>query len=602
MNKVKEANIRVQSNHKYSRKLKYKHLQNIEKANAIREWLNEKGFFVPDTLKSFKARQIDILTDKETGEYQDYENLFRAYYDLMRPLQAVLAEFTLKGTRSYQLIMSQFSRNKIDSIFNYKKSKSARRTWIEFLKDNPELIHDYYPMHLTLTVPHKGGKWRNKEFFSRELIKEFNLMRKEKAFKSFVYGGVYNVETTKSKSGNGNHTHLHALVFQRKKHSKAHVSDWIKSEWSRRTGASEYLIHYQNLFVHRKDEKGRWIVESIPAKSYTETDANGLEQQVTVYPERNLKKRFELSLTEKWYRDLSDTEKVEQMSIGILETIKYHFKEEAFLDEQGNYDVDFINEILNEGKGLRFYSKFGAFYGVKELNINNIAKQDEPEQTEVQGDNEDFNMDVNRTLTNTFNPITKEKANWDDVNLKLIGVKDFKFITNVAKKTSKLKPNQEDLKTIDKHFDLKEIAGLLARGKTEKLTFRIERLVTHNIQIINKKGKIKIHGIKDVTNKFFNYPKTSLFASWNKLEKLRKDNNLNIIHIKNLDVGLITGYLEPEPLKRKKRAVIQEIETLPFGISKSIYNNFDKLIPIEFKEQVKERNEVINDFENQKTA
>ncbi len=65
-------------------------------------------------------------------------------------------------------------------------------------------------------------------------------------------------------------------------------------------------------------------------------------------------------------------------------------------------------------------------------------------------------------------------------------------------------------------------------------------------------------------------------------------------------MGLITGYLEPEPLKRKKRAVIQEIETLPFGISKSIYNNFDKLIPIEFK--VKERNEVINDFENQKTA
>jgi hypothetical protein len=596
--KTENTNIksRVESNQKYANKIKFKHKQNLEKASAIKNYLNQNGCYVPFSQKEYKNQKSEFLVDKDTGELKDFEALYNTYYDLQKPLRAVLAEFKEDRKKGYQILMSQYSRNKIDSIHNYKKSKTARRVWIEFLKSRPELIRDYLPMHLTLTVPHPDGKWRGQSFFSKELVKEFNLMRKNKAFQGFVFGGAYNVETTNSKAGNGNHTHLHALIFQKQGYEKEEVEQWIKKEWSARTGAMEQFVKYQNLYVHQKDESGRWKVETLPEQTYLETDANGEEREVLVKPERHIKKRFELTNENEWYQNLSDQEKIEQMSIGILETLKYHFKEDAFKDKNGNYDVEFIHEILKEGKGLRFYSKFGAFYGVEELNISTRNKDKDPED-------EELNTDVNENLKNTYNPISLEEANWLDVKLKLVPVEDLRFLVNPEKKEYKLFPNSKDMLTIRPEFTLKKIAAALAKNQFSKLTLAVDKKkAVKKLQVLKTATGFEIYDMSSLSAKVFEYPKTDALGYWYKHEKIRSEKGLQKIEIRELDILTLNGYKPAEAIPIKARKEIVAIKRKPFNIKPCAYNNFDSINRLSDIDLLNETVRLIDQFESQKAS
>ncbi len=500
----------VKRNYTYSNKLAYKNKENKQKAQAIYEYCKEWGITLPTTRKEYKENKDLVLADRETGYIlEEFDIIARAYYDLKQPINSVLAEFQDdNGNKRYQLLMSQYSRNKIDSIWNYKKSKTARRVWIEYLKEHTELIKDYEPKHLTLTVPHKNGTWRGQEFFAKELIKEFNLMRKSDKFKQYIYAGAYNIETTKTE--NGNHTHLHALVFQHKQYTVNKVRKLIVKDWNKRTGATQ--IRYESLYVHQKDNAGRWIIETKEELYHNELDADGNEIKVTHKNAYSFRKKFYLDNSNDWYRNLTDVEKIEQMSIGILETLKYNFKEEVFKNPDGTYNVSFMHETLINGKGLRFYSKFGAFYGEKKLNLKQELERDEPLTVENEqydeSQEDDYKTDTNNTIINTYNPFTYEHANLNECKLKLIQVDRLKFLRKPEKKEVILTPNKEDLIAIIDGLDLKKIAELIAKGQLNEIIKEEfttdDTFTTDDLDVGNILNKDEFKSTNDFINAFEN--------------------------------------------------------------------------------------------------
>jgi hypothetical protein len=266
----------------------------------------------------------------------------------------------LTGLKKQMIVTCWFSHHKLDHIWNMRKSQLIRKVWINHLKQNTFLFKKYTPIHLVLTVPHTNGKYKGKRFYADLIVKYFNQMRKDKEFKKYIYGGEYGIEVTKTEK-NGLHIHIHSLLFQDNKYTINEVREYIKKRWNELSDST--IIHYSTLHVNRKDEKGRWIIEDIPEETYQEIDANGNETDVIVKQARKRKKRFYLDRNADWFKDLPEDEQIMYYSSGILEAIKYHFKDASYKLDNGQYDIDLILEILVNTHNLRIYSKFGNFYG-----------------------------------------------------------------------------------------------------------------------------------------------------------------------------------------------------------------------------------------------
>lgn len=348
-------------NSAFARKVQYGRIKNLEMCEKIKDYVFENtGLRMMGIDKKGDKGYYDKLVSIDTGEYlQEYEALFDAYYTLRASTNVLLANFKDNGRVRPQIISVKHSRHKLDHIWNMRKSQMIRKVWRELLSKD-RLHEQYTPMHMVLTVPHKDGTWMGKKFYGKELIAFFNILRKYPVFKKCVYGGEYGTETTKGE--HGLHTHIHALIFQYKHVSTNKFREELSEIWKRLTGGN---LFYKTLYVHRK-EHGAWITENIPAKV-----VQGDEEEFTLEEAYDRRKKFYLDNRNPWYKSLSDEEKVEVYNRAILECIKYHFKNESFKDENGEYDIDFIKEILQESKGLRMYSKFGAFYNDKRLNYYN---------------------------------------------------------------------------------------------------------------------------------------------------------------------------------------------------------------------------------------
>jgi hypothetical protein len=90
-------------------------------------------------------------------------------------------------------------------------------------------------------------------------------------------------------------------------------------------------------------------------------------------------------------------------------------------DENGDWDVPLMMDILNHSKKLRFYSRFGAFYKEKGLNFNNL---NEPAADAVQGELdleetqvEDIKGDAAVVVVNMINPFTMQPATRADYTI-----------------------------------------------------------------------------------------------------------------------------------------------------------------------------------------
>lgn len=373
-----------------------------------------------------EQRAVRFFTDRETGEcfYDDYVELAKAYYTLRNNSPAVYALFKHTTNNHYlkQLVATCCSRHRLDPVWNYRKSKLIRGLWYRFLQNSR--VHEVHqPMHLMLTVPHKDGQWRGKEFYAREFIDKFNQLRKYRGWKRLMYGGEYGIEVTRS-GKDGLHIHLHSLVFQRKEFSRDLANRYIRKIWRHLTGAE--VTWYETLYVYRKDAAGKFIMEAsdggIPvldkSGKYTDDVYNySLETEGI----RGKKKKFYLDDREVWFMDLTDDEKLKYYCDGVMECIKYHFKTDCFKAKDGSWDVELMKDVLKHSRNLRMYSKFGAFYREKSLNYSRLEKPDKPtlpdDETQIAA--EGINPDSDGVEGRILNPYTAKPAEAGDYSVVL---------------------------------------------------------------------------------------------------------------------------------------------------------------------------------------
>lgn len=413
----------ILANNKSSAKLSWKRKEAIQISSSIYDYLADKGFQLPpgyvnifgrgfkltdiakrslaqyenpeqeakalrkEYVDACEARATRFFTDRETGEcfYDDYVELAKAYYTLRNSSPAVYALFKHPNNNHFtrQLVAATCSRHRLDPVWNYKKSKLLRGIWHRFLQETR--IHEkYQPMHLMLTVPHKGGEWMGKKFYAREFIERFNRMRKLKGWKRCIHGGEYGIEITRS-GNDGLHIHMHCLVFMNKiegKFNRDLVNRYIRRAWHQLTSAK--VTWFETLFIHQKDANGRFIMETteggIPVldkDGQYESEDPHTGQNYSIHTEGIVgkRKKFYLDRKEPWYQMLTPAEKLNAFCQGVMECIKYHFKTDCFKGKNNEWDVELMGEVLKHSRNLRMYSRFGAFYREPKLNYTRLEKK-----------------------------------------------------------------------------------------------------------------------------------------------------------------------------------------------------------------------------------
>lgn len=348
-------------------KMKVKQDLNMNLAGCIEDFFKDQhGITLPDARKTYDCTK-SILFDYETkgeGECNELElkldSLAKMYYAI-RSNKAFYADFENEnGQSKFRPMCFWYSRHRLDHVWNYRKSQIIRSRYFRYMStakdEQGRILTDYYlPVHLVLTLPHKGGLYNGKRFFARELIEAFRDMRKQDWWKTVIHAGEYGIEVKKSKK-HGLHIHLHSFILQNPRFTINEVRDTIEAGWRAVTGnTSPYSgIHYETLYVPKKDELGKPVF-----------DEKGKREKDYVRPGDQIGKYLS----------------------GVMECIKYHFKpgclerEETLTLTNGRkvvekqFDIELIQEIINNTKGLRMYSRFGGFYKEKLLNFNNLEKE-----------------------------------------------------------------------------------------------------------------------------------------------------------------------------------------------------------------------------------
>lgn len=339
-----DPSLSVQINNSYSKKISAKARQSYEIRRQIHQFIAEK------TLDKDTGEFTDLSNDieqrvKAKFSGTEYERLANFYYRLGLN-QSLYAEFdNTLGLKQTQIISTRYSMHSLCPVWGYRKSQIIRKRYKNYFIDNPQLLKNYLPCHLVLTLRHKedgfylNDKFIGKRFFARELIEQFAKFRSDNRvnWKKYVYGATYNTEIKKGK--NGLHIHLHCLVLQHKNIDYSEVEHFFKETWKNQTGATQ--VHYEPLYYYERKQESEEIEK--------------------------------VSFSDDWT--------IDQTTKSILECLKYNFKGDSLLkdDSTTDYDIEFIQEVLNNSYRLRLTSRMGAFYRVKALNFQEIKEDELPE-------------------------------------------------------------------------------------------------------------------------------------------------------------------------------------------------------------------------------
>jgi hypothetical protein len=130
------------------------------------------------------------------------------------------------------------------------------------------------PCHLVLTLAHRKGE--TPKMMRKRLWDNFVELRKTDLFKSLFDGGLFTIETKKSKDGVGSHVHLHGLIFRFRKLTKEELQ-MLKDEWFAITGDS-WNIRLDPIFDIRKGltEVCKYVVKQGLSESMTLSEVRGL--------------------------------------------------------------------------------------------------------------------------------------------------------------------------------------------------------------------------------------------------------------------------------------------------------------------------------------
>lgn len=360
------------------------------------EGINQEGEIVALDLNELQRHEVKNSFEN-LPEISHLQNLYTFWYRLGLN-DSLYAEFESPlGLKTTQLIATKYSMHSFCPVWGYRKSQIIRKRYKDYFAENPHLLTDFHPVHMVLTVKHKivdgvagfylGKEFIPKKFYARELIAEFKKMRdnNRKTWKNICIGGTYNTETTNGK--NGFHVHLHCLVLQNKALTVDHSRDVLKKIWKEQTGGN---VFYKTLYYKEATEETVNHYDMGAGKAGGKDYGKAPKKQVT---------KFKTHFFD------AETWTPAQTSRAIVECLKYNFKHSTFFekDEKGKatdkIDMPFLTEMLNEGRRVRFCSRFGCLYGIKELNFEEIGKG---ESEELKDANDQFILDYVRRKAAEF--------------------------------------------------------------------------------------------------------------------------------------------------------------------------------------------------------
>jgi hypothetical protein len=468
---------KVASNKRQQAKLSWKRRQMTELAELIRSEVEKAGVQLPGTPADYdrsvwqqlELHGYDISDGFKEAWNEQHGELIKLYYSIKRTNKAVYAVFESGGVVKPMLLSAWYNKHRFDMVWLWRKSQLIRNIYREYLTANPHLLKNTHPVHMVLTVPHPDGIFAGKKFYAREILQFFWEMRRCPYWKKHVHGGEYGLEIKKSKT-NGLHIHVHSLLFLNKTVTVNEFRAWLRDKWQDLTGGC--MIHAETLYYYKRKDNGQYITEQVRKKNKHGEweDINSLE--VVPSSEGYNQETGEWETVEEHFKPvpverrkkhyITEKSTIDEYLQGVLECIKYHFKHDACEDENGNWDLQLMTEILNNSRRLRFYSRFGAFYKEKSLCFDRL----EAEPDSIEGAEIELNGDGSRAERELVNPFTFEPAQKEDYGLfistpewlKYTGKNDWQPYTLVTY-------GQDNFIPVQDGFTLKEIIGSMCRGE-----------------------------------------------------------------------------------------------------------------------------------------
>ncbi|WP_266362082.1 protein rep [Tellurirhabdus rosea] len=396
MTDLQEAKNQLRKTYKFGYTVRNKSLQNRELCSQIEDFLSDYDVRLPKTKKDFQlAFDRAVRNGEEHAALMErFEDLIRMYYSIAETT-GYYARFVKEESVRFVPLAFRYSRHRLCHVWNWRKSQIIRNRYYNFLRNAIDesgrmLLNTYRPIHLVLTVPHEGGKFQGHRFYARQIIERFNLLRKSAVWKKYVYAGEYGLEVKRSKS-HGLHIHVHSFLLQYPGYAVTSAAAAIEGEWRKLVGNETTYsgIHYETLYTWKKDAAGNLVRDKRGqmVKDYVSPGSSDIQHYLS----------------------------------GIMECIKYHFKPDAIETDGGKFDILLIDEILTNTKGLRMYSRFGAFYKQSLLNFKALHNEPETEteepaavedytDTDEEPDLEELNTDVSGVEERLINPFTLQQA------------------------------------------------------------------------------------------------------------------------------------------------------------------------------------------------
>lgn len=423
--------------------MKSKISQNEQLAAAIWDYCAMYEVHLPDDKKQFKQQRKEVLRVAEYGEQLGdlLGELIRLYYAL-RQTFGTFAEFgDGDGERARMVPLTFFySRHRLDYAWNMRKSQLVRGRYFQYLQTATDdhgrlLMRHYLPIHLTLTVPHAGGLFRGQRFYARELIKSYAELRKSDVWKEYVYAGEYGLEVKRGRSGNGLHIHVHSLLLQYPEFSRNQAAEAIEAEWRRIMSNSSPFsgIHYETLYCRKA------LVEG------------GAKVKVHLDPAKC---------------------SLDDYLAGVMECIKYHFKPDCLLKVGEGFDLELIQDILQNTRGLRMYSRFGAFYKQPALNFGKLHDAKPIDELTTEEVEEEVRASSDGVEERLVDPRTMRPAVPESYRIKVghpLNLKYYGGDSLIPREAYEYTQAKSRMLTAPAGLTLKEVIGLQVSGHLERL-------------------------------------------------------------------------------------------------------------------------------------
>jgi len=495
---------KTKANKVFESKLSWKRKEALKMAVAIKDFVYDNFEYTLPYSKNQFERVANINEDLSEF-YQEYKQLINFYYTIQRSGNSVGHIVEGKnGTFQTQTLAHMYSKHRLEPVWNWRKSNLIRNVYYNYIKDE-KLWKHYHPVHIMLSLPHTGGKYKGKEFYAKELIEHFNRVRKLDFWQDSVYAGEYGVEIKESPNGQGLHIHIHSFTLLKRKRNGNFLNEFrtnLRAAWKNLIEIDEEtqpIIWVETLYFHKKGKNGQFLTEPKPhslkqkeiKQILRNKDLTEIEKQTQL---KNIKTTVraktylpeEIARIKKLKIDTEEKEKqiVACFTSGVLECIKYHFKMDTFIiDKLGDYNIGLLHEILVNTHRKRLYSRFGKFYKEKKLSLTD---NDLSQKEEMEGDNA-----TSKVNENLINPFTGDKIEQENAQFVIFKPENRTYLSPKS-----INPYSEINLDLNHFFnieskEIKIIMKSLIHGKFDELIREFENNKSQNKERLRKPIKLE---------------------------------------------------------------------------------------------------------------